>query len=97
MKLSQLKYFQVVCKHNNLTRAAEELHISQPGLTHVIQEMEQEFGLTLVTAERLFVSRMKFLGQSNQIIRMSLPPASATLFSSVHHAHAAQAVSANQN
>lgn len=104
MKLSQLKYFQVVCKHNNLTRAAEELHISQPGLTHVIQEMEQEFGLTLflrrnkglvLTEEGrkfleeanlllqqsdYFVSRMKFLGQSNQIIRMGLPPASATLF-----------------
>lgn len=104
MKLSQLKYFQVVCKHNNLTRAAEELHISQPGLTHVIQEMEQEFGLTLFLRQNkglvlteegrkfleeanlllqqsdYFVSRMKFLGQSNQIIRMGLPPASATLF-----------------
>lgn len=104
MKLSQLKYFQVVCKHNNLTRAAEELHISQPGLTHLIQEMEQEFGLTLflrrnkglvLTEEGrkfleeanlllqqsdYFVSRMKFLGQSNQIIRMGLPPASAMLF-----------------
>lgn len=104
MKLSQLKYFQVVCKHNNLTRAAEELHISQPGLTHVIQEMEQEFGLTLFLRQNkglvlteegrkfleeanlllqqsdYFVSRMKFLGQSNQILRMGLPPASATLF-----------------
>ena len=104
MKLSQLKYFQVVCKHNNLTRAAEELHISQPGLTHVIHELEQEFGLTLFLRQNkglvlteegrkfleeanlllqqsdYFVSRMKFLGQSNQIIRMGLPPASATLF-----------------
>lgn len=105
MKLSQLKYFQVVCKHNNLTRAAEELHISQPGLTHVIHELEQEFGLTLFLRQNkglvlteegrkfleeanlllqqsdYFISRMKFLGQSNQIIRMGLPPASATLFS----------------
>ena len=104
MKLSRLKYFQVVCKHNNLTRAAEELHISQPGLTHVIHELEQEFGLTLFLRQNkglvlteegrkfleeanlllqqsdYFVSRMKFLGQSNQIIRMGLPPASATLF-----------------
>lgn len=104
MKLSQLKYFQVVCKHNNLTRAAEELHISQPGLTHVIHELEQEFGLTLFLRQNkglvlteegrkfleeanlllqqsdYFVSRMKFLGQSNQIIRIGLPPASATLF-----------------
>lgn len=47
MKLSQLQYFQTVCKYNNLTRAAGELHISQPGLTHVIHELEREFGLTL--------------------------------------------------
>lgn len=47
MKFIQLKYFQTVCKYNNLTRAAKELHISQPGLTHVIHELEQEFGLTL--------------------------------------------------
>lgn len=110
MKLSQLKYFQVVCKHNNLTRAAEELHISQPGLAHVIHELEQEFGLTLFLRQNkglvlteegrkfleeanlllqqsdYFVSRMKFLGQSNQIIRMGLPPASATpFFPSIMH------------
>ena len=47
MKLSQLEYFQTICKHCNLTRAAEELHVSQPSLTHVIHDLEQEFGLTL--------------------------------------------------
>lgn len=47
MTLIQLKYFQTVCKYNNMTRAAEELHISQPGLTHAIRELEQEFNLTL--------------------------------------------------
>lgn len=104
MKFYQLKYFQTVCKYNNLTRAAEELHISQPGLTHVIRELEREFGLTLFhrqnkgliltdegrqflhEAELLleqtdsFVSRMKFLGQTDQVIQFGLPPASATLF-----------------
>ena len=47
MKLTHLQYFQTVCKHSNLTRAAEELHISQPGLTHVIHDLEREFALTL--------------------------------------------------
>lgn len=103
MKLSQLEYFQTVCRHNNLTRAAEELHISQPGLTHVIHELEQEFGLTLFLRQNKglvlteegrqflneanllleqtdrFISRMKFLGQSKQVIQLGLPPASATL------------------
>ena len=103
MKLSQLEYFQTVCRHNNLTRAAEELHISQPSLTHVIHELEQEFGLTLFLRQNKglvlteegrqflnetnllleqtdsFVNRMKFLGQSKQVIHLGLAPASATL------------------
>lgn len=73
MKLSQLKYFQVVCKHNNLTRAAEELHISQPGLTHVIQEMEQEFGLTLFLRRNkglvLTEEGRKFLEEANLLLQ----------------------------
>lgn len=104
MKLSQLEYFQTICKHCNLTRAAEELHVSQPSLTHVIHDLEQEFGLTLFLRQNkglvlteegrqfldetnrlleqthYFVSRMKILGQSNQVVHFGLPPASATLF-----------------
>lgn len=43
MKLKQLEYFQVICKYNNITRAAEELHVSQPSLSSVIRELEEEF------------------------------------------------------
>ncbi len=47
MKLTQLKYFQAICKYNNITHAAHELHISQPSLSHVIKELEEEFGISL--------------------------------------------------
>lgn len=47
MKLTQLRYFQTICKHNNITRAAAELHISQPSLSKTIHELEEEFGLPL--------------------------------------------------
>ena len=47
MKLKHLEYFQAVCKYNNLTRAAGELHISQPSLSAVIKELETEFGVPL--------------------------------------------------
>ncbi len=40
MKLKQLEYFQVICKYNNITRAAEELHVSQPSLSSVIRLAE---------------------------------------------------------
>lgn len=48
MKLNQLNYFMEVCRWgNNITRAAEELHISQPSISHAIKELETEFGVPL--------------------------------------------------
>lgn len=47
MKLKQLEYFQAICKYNNITRASEELHISQPSLSNTIKELEEEFGVLL--------------------------------------------------
>lgn len=47
MKLSQLKYFQTICKYNNITRASNELHVSQPCLSNAIRELEDELGVTL--------------------------------------------------
>lgn len=47
MKLSQLKYFQTICKYNNITHASNELHVSQPCLSNAIRELEEEFGVTL--------------------------------------------------
>ena len=72
MKFTQLKYFQTVCKYNNLTRAAEELHISQPGLTHVIHELEQEFDLTLFLRQNkgliLTKKGQQFLNETNLLL-----------------------------
>jgi DNA-binding transcriptional LysR family regulator len=45
--IEQLKYFRVVCQHETLTLAAEELHISQPALTKAIQRLETKFGFLL--------------------------------------------------
>lgn len=47
MKLLQLQYFCTACKYNNITRASEELHISQPSISNAIKELEAEFGVTL--------------------------------------------------
>lgn len=47
MKLTQLYYFQTICKYQNITRAAAELHISQPSLSNAIKELENEFGVPL--------------------------------------------------
>lgn len=52
MHLSYLRYYQVICKFNNVTRAAEALHVSQPSLSKVISDMESEFGVTLFYRQR---------------------------------------------
>ncbi|MBP2638398.1 MAG: transcriptional regulator, LysR family [Firmicutes bacterium] len=47
MELRQLEYFQMVAKTNNITRAAEQLHVSQSTVTLAIQKLEDELGVLL--------------------------------------------------
>jgi DNA-binding transcriptional LysR family regulator len=48
MTLKQLEYFLAVCKYENITRAAENLHISQPSITTSIKNLEDYLGVTLI-------------------------------------------------
>ena len=47
MELRQLEYFQMASRLNNMTRAAERLHVSQPNITVAIQKLESELGVSL--------------------------------------------------
>jgi len=47
MDLRQLKYFVVVYEHGNMSRAAEEIPISQPALTRSVRMLEDELGVEL--------------------------------------------------
>lgn len=49
MNLNQLHYFVAVCTYQSVSKAAAYLHISQPSLSGVIRELENEFGVTLFT------------------------------------------------
>ena len=51
MKLNQLRYFMAVCKHNNITKAAAELHITQPSISNAIRDLEEEFGVALFSRQ----------------------------------------------
>jgi DNA-binding transcriptional LysR family regulator len=51
ISLRQLEYFVTVVDEGSFTRAAEVLHVSQPGLSHQIQTLERELGGPLL--ERL--------------------------------------------
>ncbi|MCX5775180.1 MAG: LysR family transcriptional regulator [Firmicutes bacterium] len=47
MKILQLRYFQAVCRYNNITRASVELYVSQPAISASIKELEDELGVSL--------------------------------------------------
>ena len=46
MELSQLAYFRAVARTEHFTRAAEELHITQPSLSKAIANLEGKLGCT---------------------------------------------------
>ena len=49
MNLFQLECFLAVASHLNFARAAEQLHVTQPTVSHQIRSLEKELGVSLFT------------------------------------------------
>lgn len=47
MKMFQLEYFCSVCYYKSITRAADELHVSQPAISTAIKDLENEYDVSL--------------------------------------------------
>ncbi len=47
MELTQLQYFRIVANTGNMTRAAQQLHLSQPALSRTIARLEEDLGVKL--------------------------------------------------
>ncbi|MDO5796251.1 MAG: LysR family transcriptional regulator, partial [Eubacteriales bacterium] len=48
MEIRVLRYFLAVAQEENITRAAEKLHIAQPSLSKQLMELEDELGKQLL-------------------------------------------------
>lgn len=47
MELRTLHYFLTVAQEQNITHAAQKLHMSQPPLSRQLHQLEEELGVTL--------------------------------------------------
>ncbi|MEC3975247.1 LysR family transcriptional regulator [Amycolatopsis sp. H20-H5] len=74
MELRQLEYFVAVAEEANFTRAAERVHVAQPGVSAQIRKLERELGQPLLDRSRRTV-RLTEVGAA------ALPPAKAALAS----------------
>src|SRR5689334_21563843 len=48
MNLHYLRVFKTVAEYEHITRASEELILSQPAVTKIIQNLERDMGLELI-------------------------------------------------
>lgn len=47
MELRVLRYFLMTAREENITRAAELLHVTQPTLSRQLMQLEEELGVKL--------------------------------------------------
>lgn len=75
MELQQLQNFLIVAQEENITHAAEYLHISQPALSRQIKTLENEFGKQLLIRENKRVTLtpegVLLRKRANEIIKLT--------------------------
>lgn len=72
MELRHLRYFVAVAEQENVSRAALKLHVSQPGLSRQIHDLEEEIGFQLFerSAKSLHLTEAGrvFLGEARAVL-----------------------------
>lgn len=56
MNQRQLMIFKTLCEEKNFTKTAQKLYMSQPAISHVIRELEDEFNCCLLERNNKYIS-----------------------------------------
>lgn len=70
MELLQFRYFLEAARYENLTRAAEDLHIAQPALSQSIMRLETELGVKLFDRKNHRI----YLNEQGRLLKKRLIP-----------------------
>lgn len=75
MTLKQLEYVIMAAQTGNMTKAADKLFLSQPSLTHAINELETELNIQIFNRRNKGITLTKegeeFLGYARQILEQT--------------------------
>ena len=73
MELRHLRYFVAVAEEENVSRAALKLHVSQPGISRQIRDLEDEIGFQLfersAKSVRLTAAGKVFLAEARGVLQ----------------------------
>lgn len=73
MELRHLRYFVAAAEQENISRAAAKLHVSQPGVSRQIHDLEEEIGFLLfersAKALKLTDAGRKFLDEARAVLQ----------------------------
>ena len=47
MDITTLEYFKIIAESGSLTKAAQQLHITQPAMSAMLKKLEEELGVEL--------------------------------------------------
>lgn len=74
MELRELEYFVAIAREGNITRAAQQLYVSQPTLTKYIQRLEGETGVRLFQKAgrqiTLTYAGQRYLARAEELLRI---------------------------
>ena len=75
MEIRVLRYFLTVVQEQNISRAAEKLHVSQPTISRQLHELEAELGVTLFDRGSRTIALTQsgeyFTQQASQIVELA--------------------------